>query len=226
MPVWQLDERIIFPDATLAEPDGLLAIGGDLSPERLILAYSSGIFPWFIQEGEIFWFSPDPRCILFPDDLKISKSMQQLFRKQRFEIRFDHDFENVIRHCATTKRKGDADTWIDEDFISAFTAMHKLGIAHSIGAYENNELVGGLYGMSMGSCFFGESMFSKVSNASKYAFITLVKWLRENNFTLIDCQLYNDHLGSLGAINIPRKDFLIKLNSALQKEGLIGKWGI
>lgn len=224
MPVWQLDKRIIFPDPELAEPDGLLAIGGDLSPERLILAYSSGIFPWFNFENEIFWFSPDPRCVLIPDELKISKSMKQLIRKQQFEMRLDEDFEGVIRNCAHIKRKDDAETWIDENFIEAYIAMHKKGFAHSAEAYYNGELCGGLYGLSLGGLFFGESMFSKVSNASKFALIHLTEWLQRKNFTMIDCQIYNDHLGSLGAKNISRNDFLLELNTGLQMETLRGKW--
>lgn len=224
MPVWQLDERLLFPDPRFANDDGLLAIGGDLSEERLLLGYSSGIFPWFIENEEIFWFSPDPRCVLIPDELKVSKSMHQLIKKEKFRVSYDQDFKKVIRSCKTVKRKGQRETWIDKNFISAYTKLHEAGFAHSVEVYEEEKLVGGLYGVSLGSCFFGESMFSKVSNASKYAFISLVKALKENNFTLIDCQVYNEHLATLGAKKMERITFLSLLGEGIQNKTIRGNW--
>lgn len=224
MPVWELDERLIFPDPDFAESDGLLAIGGDLSVNRLILAYSSGIFPWFNLDDETYWFSPDPRCVLYPAQIHISKSMIQVLKKQQFTVRIDHDFEAVIRSCSGAKRRDDADTWIDEQFTQAYIELYKSGIAHSVETYENNILVGGLYGVSLGGCFFGESMFSHSTNASKFAFITLAKLLEKNNFKMIDCQIYNEHLASMGAINIERTIFLAELNAGLQKTTIKGNW--
>lgn len=224
MPVWQLDERILFPEPRFANPDGLLAIGGDLSPERLILAYCNGIFPWFIEGKDIFWFSPDPRCVLIPEELKVSKSMQQLIKKNAFTVTYDQKFKRVIKSCKTVKRKDQSESWIDKNFIDAYEIMHEKGLAHSVEVFENKKLVGGLYGVSIGSCFFGESMFSKVSNASKYGFIFLVKALQKRNFTMIDCQVYNDHLATLGAKNMERNTFLKLLKKGLQGKTLNGNW--
>lgn len=216
MPVWQLDARLIFPDPSMADPDGLLAVGGDLSPERLQLAYRSGIFPWFTHAGEPFWFSPDPRCVLEFSDLRISKSMLQLFKKQAFRVTTDHNFAAVIENCAAIPRREDADTWIDGHFIEAYKTLHQLGIAHSVEVWEDEQLVGGLYGLSLGTCFFGESMFSKKSNASKYGFIRLMQHLHTSGYAFVDCQVYNTHLASLGAHDIPRTAYLNKLAAALQ----------
>jgi len=226
MPVWQLDEKLLFPDPQFANEDGLLAIGGDLSIERLMLAYASGIFPWFIEEEEIYWFSPDPRCVLIPEELKVSKSMQKLIKKQTFSVRYDQQFIKVIKNCKTVKRKGQRETWIDKNFIAAYTNLFELGLAHSVEVYENENLVGGLYGVSLGSCFFGESMFSKVSNASKYGFIFLVNALKEKKFTLIDCQVYNDHLATFGAKKMERSIFLEMLEKGLLDETASGDWGL
>ncbi len=216
MPIWQLDERIIFPAPQFAEPDGLLAIGGDFSIERLLLAYRSGIFPWFNYDDECYWFSPDPRCILMPNEIIISKSMQQLFKKNIFTIKVNTNFEGVIKGCATIKRKTDSETWIDHQFIEAYTQLHRMGIAHAIEVYAENELVGGLYGLSIGACFFGESMFSAKSNASKYAFIFLAQKMMELKYHFIDCQVYNEHLASMGAKNISRNQYLEMLALALK----------
>lgn len=224
MPVWQLDERLLFPDPQFANEDGLLAIGGDLSKDRLLLAYASGIFPWFIENEEIYWFSPDPRCVLIPGELKVSKSMQQLIKKQYFRVSYDQQFIKVIKNCKTVKRKGQQETWIDKNFIEAYAKLFEAGLAHSVEVYKNEKLVGGLYGISLGSCFFGESMFSKVSNASKYGFIFLVKALMEKKFTLIDCQVYNDHLATLGAKKMERNIFLALLEKGLQDNTITGNW--
>lgn len=218
MPVWKLDERLIFPDPSLAEPDGLLAISDDIAVDRLMVAYQSGIFPWFSYKKEFYWFSPNPRCVLIPDEIIVSKSMKQLIKKNTFQVKVNHDFEAVIKNCATIKRKGDNDTWINKQFQKAYIQLHQLGIAHSIEVYEDDNLIGGLYGLAMGAAFFGESMFSKKSNASKYAFIFLATELNKLNFKLIDCQVYNDHLASMGAKDIPRDQFLSLLNEALTAE--------
>jgi leucyl/phenylalanyl-tRNA--protein transferase len=209
MPVFALPEdEIIFPNPNLASKDGLLAVGGDLSVERLILAYQNGIFPWFSEGEPILWWSPNPRFVLFAENLKISKSMQQVLRSNKFEVTINQSFEQVIRNCQAVKRTGQNSTWITEDIIQSYCNLHKLGIAHSVEVWEKQVLVGGLYGLIMGKCFFGESMFSKVSNASKTGFITWVQKLKAENFRLIDCQIYSEHLESLGAENIDRKEFL------------------
>lgn len=218
MPVWQLDHRLLFPDPSMADPDGLLAIGGDMSAERLLLAYSSGIFPWFTQDDEPFWFSPNPRCVLPCNEIKISTSMRRLLNKQAFSVTINHDFQSVITACASIPRKYDSDTWIDAHFIAAYSDLHQKGIAHSVEVWDKEELVGGLYGLTIGACFFGESMFSKVNNASKYGFIRLTQLLEQSGYTFIDCQVHNNHLASLGAKNVHREVFLRMLADALEIE--------
>lgn len=214
MPLFALDNNLFFPPVDLAEPDGLLAVGGDLSPKRLLLAYRSGIFPWY--EGEhILWWSPDPRFVLFPEELKVSKSMKQLFKQKKFEFTIDRDFRQVITHCKSIRRRGQHSTWITDEVREAYVNMHELGFAHSAEAWMNGELVGGLYGIRLGNVFFGESMFSKESNASKFAFLKYVQYLHAEGVSLIDCQVYTEHLESLGARMIPRKDF-VKLLERLQ----------
>ena len=208
MPIFVIEDEISFPPVHLAEPDGLLAIGGDLSPKRLIDAYKKGIFPWY--EGEyILWWSPDPRCVLFSNELKISHSMRQLLRQKAFEFTVDRAFDQVINQCKNTRRRDQHGTWITDAVESAYTKMHELGYAHSAEAWKEDELVGGLYGIRIGKVFFGESMFSKNNNASKYAFINFVQQLKEDGVELIDCQVYTPHLESLGARMIPRKDFIL-----------------
>lgn len=218
MPVWQLDERLIFPDPSMADPDGLLAIGGDLSADRLMLAYSSGIFPWFTHDDEPFWFSPDPRCVLEFQNLHITKSMQQLLKQHAFRVTIDHAFPAVIAACAAIPRKEDAHTWIDRHFIRAYRELHDRGIAHSVEVWDDDQLAGGLYGLSLGACFFGESMFSKKSNASKYGFIRLMQYLAALEYAFVDCQVYNPHLASLGAHNVLRESYLHMLKLGLQKQ--------
>ncbi len=208
MPVYQLDNDLWFPHPSLADAEtGLLAVGGDLSRERLLLAYSNGIFPWYEEQGEVFWFSPQERMVMFPSELKISKSMKALLNKNAFEVTFNRDFQTVIEHCAKVKREGQKDTWISENFVDAYCHMHELGFAHSVEVWQNGNLVGGLYGMILGKVFFGESMFSNVSNASKYGFIKLVEHLQNQHFQLIDCQVYTPHLASLGAKLISGEKF-------------------
>lgn len=203
-----LSDKIWFPPVEEANPDGLLAIGGNLSPERLELAYRSGIFPWFSEGDPIIWYSPDPRMVLFPEKLKISKSMRQLIRKGEFAITFNTDFKNVIANCKTIERQGQPGTWITDKMQSAYLKLHDLNLAKSVEVWQNNELIGGLYGIDLGHIFCGESMFSKVSNASKLAFIFLVQKMKKERYKLLDCQLYNEHLASLGAEEISRKEFL------------------
>lgn len=201
-----LNQKITFPDVSQASADGLLAIGGDLSPERLIEAYSKGIFPWFNDEDPIMWWSPDPRFVIFPEELKVSKSMKQLFKKKPFRVTQNQNFEAVIRNCSAAKRHDQDGTWIIEPMIAAYLNLHKLGYAISVEVWQEDELVGGLYGLDLGNnVFCGESMFAKVSNASKYGFIDFIQ---KSTYKLIDCQLHTKHLESLGGKNIPRAEFI------------------
>ncbi len=204
--VFSLTRDLVFPPVDLAEPDGLLAVGGDLSTQRLLLAYRSGIFPWF-SEPPILWWSPDPRFVLFPEELKVSASMRQLLRKQVFRITFNQDFAGVIRNCRITARPGQDGTWITNAMQKAYIKLHEEGYAHSVECWLDNKLVGGLYGIKMGRCFFGESMFSLVSNASKAAFITFVQAAAQEGLALVDCQVHTEHLASLGARFIQRTEF-------------------
>jgi len=206
--MYLLTEEIAFPPVHLADNDGLLAIGGDLSVERLTLAYKSGIFPWYNEGEPIIWYSPDPRMVLFPKDLKISKSMKQVIRKNAFKITFNQNFAEVISNCKNTYRAGQGGTWITNEMQQAYIKLHEKGIAKSVEVWQNDELVGGLYGIDLGHIFCGESMFSKVSNTSKLAFIYLAQKLEKQHYKLIDCQVYNNHLASLGAGEISRASFL------------------
>lgn len=225
MSYYFLDEQLYFPPVSRASSEGIVAIGGDLSEERLLLAYQSGIFPWFSEGEPIIWWSPDPRFVLYPSQIKVSKSMQQLFRKQVFEVTFDKDFEQVILNCKEIKREGQRGTWITDEMVEAYCRLHRKGFAHSVEVWQEHTLVGGLYGLSLGNCFFGESMFAKVSNASKYGFITLTKRLEQKGFSFIDCQVHTEHLESLGATFISRKNFLHQLQEALKQTTLQGDWG-
>lgn len=205
--LFALDKELIFPPVHLAEPDGLLAIGGDLSTDRLLLAYRNGIFPWY--EGDhILWWCPDPRFVLNPAELKISKSMAQLIKRQTFRFSINEAFTEVISNCKAISRRGQNGTWITEDIREAYTRLHHAGYAHSAEVWQGDELVGGLYGVRLGKIFFGESMFSKVSNASKYAFISYVEQLKSEDVQLIDCQVYTEHLESLGARMMSRQVFV------------------
>ena len=215
MPVFQLSSEIAFPSPELARKDGLLAFGGDLSEERLITAYSMGIFPWYNEDSPILWWSPDPRLILIPEELKVSRSLRKVINKGIFKVTMDTAFEQVIRNCAGAPREGQGGTWIMEDMIEAYIRLHKSGYAHSVESWCEGELVGGLYGIILGKVFFGESMFSKESNASKVAFVTIVERLKEQGFSLIDCQVRTEHLISLGAREISRQSFLEMLRDAL-----------
>ena len=205
MPYLLEDDELWFPDVAEADEDGLLMVGGDLSPERLFLAYSRGIFPWFVERKMPFWFSLDPRLVLFPDNIKISKSMRQVMRSQVFVITFNRAFEKVIEHCSLIPRIGQPGTWISEEFIDAYTRIHKLGYAHSVEVWVGGQLVGGLYGVETNGVFSGESMFSLVSNASKVALI----WLcQSGKYRFIDCQVGTDHLQRMGAEHISREKFI------------------
>jgi leucyl/phenylalanyl-tRNA---protein transferase len=217
MPVFRLrTDDLSFPPPSFAEGDGLLAVGGDLSPERLVIAYQSGVFPWFEEDGTFYWFSPDPRCVLYPAEVKVHKSMRSIFNKQKFRYSIDTEFEAVMEACGQTPRNGEYGTWITENFISGYYKLHSLGIAHSVEVWQDDDLVGGLYGVSIGKMFFGESMFSRVENASKAGFITLVRALAHVGFTWVDCQV--------GARSIPRADFLDLLERNIYYRTLIGKW--
>ena len=222
---WLTKDVTLFPPPESANEEGILAIGGDLSPERLLVAYSEGIFPWFNPNDPILWWSPDPRFVLFPNELKVAKSMRPYFNRQKFEVSFDRDFPQVMRECQQPRLSQWGGTWITESMLEAYTRLHKLGFAHSVEVWQDGELVGGLYGVSLGKVFFGESMFAKASNASKFGFISLVKKLEERGFWLIDCQQQTEHLASLGARAISRAAFLEILKRNKQEETLRGDWG-
>jgi leucyl/phenylalanyl-tRNA--protein transferase len=201
-----LDQNIVFPNIQEADQEGLLAIGGDLSLERLVLAYKSGIFPWFNEDEVILWWSPNPRFVLYPTDLKVSKSMRQCLKNCDFEITINKDFKSVITECSKAKRNGQAGTWITKNMINAYCKLHEHGYAKSVEVWKNRQLVGGFYGVDLNNgVFSGESMFTKKSNASKAAFITFIQ---NTDYKLIDCQLYTSHLESLGARDIPRGEFM------------------
>ena len=213
MPVFALDEELLFPPVDLAEPDGLLAIGGDLSVERLLLAYRSGVFPWY--EGEhILWWCPDPRFVLFPPELKVSKTMKRLIRKNVFDFTINKAFKEVIHECKKIKRPGQQGTWITPEMYAAYVEFHRLGYAHSAEAWHNGVLVGGIYGVDAGGAFAGESMFHLESNASKFALLHLVEHLAAHGLDWLDIQVMTPHLESFGARPIPRSEFLQRLSSA------------
>lgn len=208
MRLYFLSKELFFPPVKEANPDGTLAIGGDLSPERLVLAYRSGIFPWFDDDEPILWWSPPERMVLFPDEFKVSKSMRNILNRGIFRVTFNQNFRDVISNCSTISRDGQQGTWISEQMIEAYVKLHEMGIAKSVEVWQDEVLVGGLYGIDLGHVFCGESMFSKVSNASKVAFVSLVRKLKEENYKLLDCQVHNSHLESLGAREISREDFM------------------
>lgn len=221
MPIYFLDDKLYFPDVETATREGILAVGGDLSTERLLLAYSSGIFPWYAEGEPILWWSPNPRFVLFPKELKVSNSMRQLINKNYFNVTFNQAFADVIKACAKVKRnylsEEEQGTWINNNMIEAYNLLHQKGYALSVEVWHNNELVGGLYGVKLHNCFFGESMFHTMSNASKYGFIFLVRQLANEGVAIIDCQVYTKHLESLGAKHIPRKDFIDILKQYAKK---------
>ncbi|KJR40928.1 leucyl/phenylalanyl-tRNA--protein transferase [Candidatus Magnetoovum chiemensis] len=224
MAVFRLTEDIIFPSPHFANRDGLLAVGGDLSPKRLLAAYAMGIFPWYDKHSPILWWSPDPRLVIFPKDFKMSRSLKQTIKKDSFTVTMDQNFEQVIIACANTKRNDSDGTWITKEMTEAYISLHKLGCAHSIETWQDGKLVGGLYGIALGGAFFGESMFTLVSNASKVALAALIRQLIQWNFLIIDCQVRTNHLISLGAVEIKRSKFMQILNEALKMPSLKGIW--
>lgn len=224
MPVFQLPDEILFPDPSLAEPDGLLAVGGDLGPERLLTAYANGIFPWYSEHEPILWWSPDPRLILFPQKLIVSRSLQQKIKKNVFSVRMDSNFEQVISACAETERRHEDGTWITDEMKIAYIELHRKGFAHSVETYFNGKLVGGLYGVSLGKAFFGESMFHTMTDASKVALYHLVEKAKEFGFIFIDSQVETTHMVSMGAELISRKKYLKLLTEAIHFPSQQGKW--
>jgi len=226
MPVYRLGPDLAFPPPEEAEPSGLLAVGGDLRPERLLLAYSMGIFPWYDEEQPILWHSPDPRHVLLPSDLAVSRTLRRVLKRAAFAVTLDTAFEDVIRACAEGPRKNDPGTWITKDMIDAYCRLFELGFAHSAEAWEEGELAGGLYGVSLGGCFFGESMFARRTEASKVAFVTLVRQLAAWDFDVIDCQVYTDHLARFGATPWSRRRFLEALDASLARPTRRGRWSL
>ena len=223
MPVFRLDERLVFPPVELAD-EGLLAVGGDLRPERLLLAYSQGIFPWYGKNLPILWHSPDPRMVLFPNELVVNRSLKKAMRRRPYELRLDTAFGEVLRGCADVPRPGQNGTWLIPDMVSAYQRMHELGFAHSAEAWQGDVLVGGLYGMSLGGCFYGESMFALAPDASKIVFVALVQQLVAWGMSIIDCQVHTEHLERFGAREIPRSEFLGHLHAALEQPTRRGAW--
>ncbi len=224
MPIFELSDEIAFPPVDLAIREGILAIGGDLSPERLLEAYRNGIFPWYTEGEPIIWWSPNPRFVLFPEKLYVSKTMRQVLNRNLFHITCDTAFRDVITSCKTVPRMRQDGTWITDEMLEAYCHLHELGYAHSVEAWSQGRLAGGLYGVSLGRCFFGESMFAQVSNASKAAFIVLTRKLRDLGFMMIDAQVYTRHLESLGAVEIPRRRFIAHLQNCLAFDTIRGSW--
>ena len=225
MPVYLLSDKIVFPSPHLSREDGLLAVGGDLSKKRLLFAYRQGIFPWFSNNEPIMWWSPDPRLVLFPHEIRISKSLKKILKKKVFHITMDMAFDQVITACANIRLENNEETWIVDEMIDAYSRLYRSGLAHSVEAWYNGKLAGGLYGVSLGGCFFGESMFTRISNASKVAFATLVEYLQTaSNCNMIDCQVTTKHLIRFGAKEIPRALFLKLLEKSLHAPTKRGKW--
>lgn len=223
-PLTLLSQRLWFPPVTDAGPDGLLAVGGDLSAQRLLLAYRSGIFPWYSPDHPLLWWSPDPRLVLYPDEFHRPRRLKRLIRQKKFAITFDRAFERVIGGCAIAKRKQGNGTWIVPEMIDAYVRLHRLGYAHSIEAWCMGKLAGGMYGVSLGGCFFGESMFTRVTNASKIVLAAVVDFLMQRQFAFLDCQVTTDHMLGFGAREIPRHRFIRELKEALQRPDLVGNW--
>jgi leucyl/phenylalanyl-tRNA---protein transferase len=222
MPVYRLDERLLFPPPERGPRRGPIAVGGDLRPERLLLAYSMGIFPW--QGEPLHWHSPDPRMVLLADDLRVSRSLRRAMKRGRFRLTLDTAFPEVMVACATVPRPGQDGTWITPGMVESYSELHRRGIAHSVEAWSGDTLAGGLYGLSLGAAFFGESMFAKETDASKVAFVALVRQLGRWGIPLVDCQVHTEHLARLGAREWPRRDFLAALHAALDRPTRLGPW--
>lgn len=224
MPVFLLSDKISFPPPYLASKEGLLAVGGDLSQKRLLLAYRTGIFPWFSDDEPILWWSPDPRLVLYPEEIRVSKTLKKIIKKKMFHVTMDSAFVQVINQCAKIRLQNNQGTWVVKEMIDAYCKLHESGFAHSVEAWYQGELAGGLYGVSLGKCFFGESMFTRVSNASNVALVKLVEYLNALSFDMIDCQLTTEHLLRFGAKEIPRISFLNQLEESLKAPTKKGKW--
>ena len=223
MPVFRLDDRLVFPPVELAE-DGLLALGGDLRPERLLLGYAEGIFPWYAENLPILWHSPDPRMVMTTGELIVQKSLKKAIRKQPYELRMDTAFVRVLEGCASVPRPGQAGTWLIPEMVAAYGKLHELGFAHSIEAWQGNELVGGLYGVSLGAAFFGESMFARAPDASKIAFAACIRQLDAWDIRLVDCQVHTEHLERFGAHEVTREAYIAMLKLALDEPTKRGIW--
>jgi leucyl/phenylalanyl-tRNA--protein transferase len=223
MPVFRLDDRLVFPPVHLAE-DGLLALGGDLRPERLLLGYTQGIFPWYAENLPILWHSPDPRMIMTTRDLVVQRSLRKAIRRKPYQLTMDQAFRKVLEGCAVSPRPGQTGTWLIPEMMDAYTRLYDLGFAHSIEAWHGNELVGGLYGVSLGAAFFGESMFARAPDASKIAFVACVRQLDAWNIGLIDCQVHTEHLERFGAYEVARVRYLELLQIALDEPTRRGRW--
>ncbi len=224
--MYRLPRAPVFPEPSEADADGLLAVGGDLSPERLLEAYAAGIFPWFSEGSPILWWSPDPRLVLEAHALHVPRSLARTLRRGRYQVRSDTAFSQVIRRCADAPRPGQDGTWITDEMVFAYERLHHLGFAHSFEAWEDDVLAGGLYGVSLGGAFFGESMFADRPDASKVAFVRAVEWLARAGVDLVDCQVRTEHLARFGAREVPRHHFLARLESALTKPTLRGRWDV
>lgn len=224
MPVFLLTDELVFPDPRLAEPDGLLALGGDLKPERLLLAYAHGIFPWNGEDEPLLWWSPAPRAVLEPAKIRVRRSLAKAIRRRPYRLTIDLAFEAVIAACAATPRPGQESTWITRGIVAAFVELHRLGVAHSVEAWDGDRLVGGVYGLALGGVFCGESMFAAADDASQIAFVALAEQLRRWEFAMIDCQVESEHLQRFGATPIPREAFLERLAAAVARPWRTGRW--
>ncbi len=226
MPVFRLSEKKTFPPPHFAEPEGLLAVGGDLSEKRILLAYQMGIFPWFTEDEPILWWSPDPRLLLYPSDIHVACRLKRTIRQGAFKITCDTAFDRVICACASVRTEGFQETWIGQQMIEAYCRLFESGYAHSVEVWQEGELVGGLYGLSLGGSFFGESMFSYVSNSSKIALVMLARFLNALSFDLIDCQVKTDHLKRMGGVEVNRSLFLKQLHQSMKRQTLKGSWQV
>jgi leucyl/phenylalanyl-tRNA---protein transferase len=224
MPVFRLSEKKSFPPPHFAEPEGLLAVGGDLSEQRILLAYQMGIFPWFTDDEPILWWSPDPRLLLYPADIHVSSRLMRTIRHGSFKVTCDTAFDRVIDACASVRIQNFQETWIGQDMIDAYCCLFESGYAHSIEVWYEGDLAGGLYGLSLGGSFFGESMFSNISNTSKIALVVLCRFLNALSFDLIDCQVKTDHLKRMGAVEVSRSRFIKKLQKSMSRQTLKGSW--